>query len=87
MTQKQFNESEALEITLKVKYGQIKTRDVHPVRIICWDAKGEFPIIGLIGYDGIIERPMRYTREGKCDARPNVTTNNDLLLEMEGGEA
>ena len=33
------------------------------VRIICTDAKGDFPVIGLINY-GNNERPKRFTANG-----------------------
>lgn len=85
MTQKQFNENIAREITAKVTFGCIKTRDGHSVRIICWNAKGQKPIVGLIDINGI-ELPMKYTRDGKTDTRDNVRTNTDLVIETEGGE-
>ena len=86
MTESKFNESLAREITAKKMYGRIKTRDGYTVRIVCWDAKGWRPIVGLIDL-GDIEMPMKFTRDGKCDTRPYVATNNDLVIETEGGEA
>lgn len=86
MTEIRFNENIAREITAKIRFGNIKTRDGHQVRIICWDAKGRKPIVGLIDVDGI-ELPMKYTGEGKTDTRDNVRTNTDLVIETEGGEA
>lgn len=86
MTEKQFNEAIAREIMAGIQFGNIKTRDGNPVRIVCWNAKGQQPIVGLIDVGGI-EMPMKYTAEGKSDTRANVTTNTDLVLETEGGEA
>lgn len=85
MTEKQFNINTAREINGGIRYGKIKTRSGHPVRVLCWNAKGWKPIVGLIDL-GDIELPMKFTKEGKCDTRPNVTTSNDLIVEVEGGE-
>lgn len=82
---RQFNEALAREINGKLRYGKIKTRDGYPVRIVCWNAKGRYPIVGLIDRNGE-EVPVRYTYDGKSDYRPNVTTNYDLELHTEGGE-
>jgi hypothetical protein len=86
MTEKQFSVDAARKITAGAMYGNIKTRDGHSVRIVCWDAKGLQPIVGLIDVGGI-EMPMKYTTDGKSDTRANVTTNTDLVIETEGGEA
>lgn len=86
MKETKFNENTAREINAKIRYGNIKTRDGHPARILCWNAKGWKPIVALIDLGGT-EMPMKFTKEGKCDLRPNVTTNNDLVIETEGGEA
>lgn len=86
MTEIRFNENIAREITAKMMFGNIKTRDGHMVRIICWNAKGQKPIVGLIDLGGMVEMPMKYTKEGKSDTRDNVRTNTDLVIEVEGGE-
>ncbi len=85
MTEQKFNVNTAREITGKIKFGKIKTRDGRPVRIICWNAKGKMPIIALIDL-GTFEFPSRFTNEGKHDIRPNVTSSFDLIIETEGGE-
>lgn len=85
MIEQKFNENTAREITANITYGNIKTRDGHPVRIVCWNAKGQQPIVGLIDL-GDMEMPMKYTMDGKSDTRPNVRTNTDLVIETEGGE-
>lgn len=35
-----------------------------PVRIICTDAKGEYPVIALVTLDATTECPFRYTEDG-----------------------
>ena len=86
MTEIKFDENTAREIMAHVRFGNIKTRDGNPVRIICWNAKGEKPIVGLIDV-GDIEIPMKYTAEGKIDTRDYVSMSTDLVIETEGGEA
>lgn len=73
-----FNIDVAREISAGHITGQIVTRDGYPVRIICWDCKGSFPIIGLVEYDSF-ERAEHYTNDGKADTRRNVRTNYDLI--------
>lgn len=85
MTEIKFNENIAREITAKMRFGNIKTREGRQVRIICWNAKGRKPIVGLIDLGGM-ELPMKYTIDGKTDTRENVRTNTDLVIETEGGE-
>lgn len=68
------------------RFGKIKTRDGHTARIICWDAKGKRPIVALFDI-GVMERVARYTINGRHDERDNVTSNFDLIIETEGGEA
>lgn len=64
--------------------GRIVTRDGKPVRILCWDAKGDYPLIGLIDLKQI-EVPGRFTIGGKHDIRDNVKTDYDLHIVMKGG--
>lgn len=54
------------------------TRDGFPVRIIATDAKGRFPIVGLVDMVNA-EYARHWTAEGKADLRRNVTTNYDLV--------
>lgn len=54
------------------------TRDGFPVRIIATDAKGLFPIVGLVDL-GDNEYPRQWSTEGKTDLRRNVKTNYDLV--------
>ena len=43
---------------------KVVTRDGKQVRIICTDAEGNYPIIGLISHEGG-ERPESFTKNGK----------------------
>lgn len=86
MTQKQFNESEARKIVEGRKLGRVMTRDGMPVRILSWDVKSRYRIAGVVML-GDDEYVKQWTAEGKADYRSNVTTNLDLILETEGGEA
>ena len=85
MIQKQFDEGTAREINGGLRNGKIKTRDGHPARIICWNAKGKRPIVALFDI-GEMERVARYTVNGRHNERDNVTSSMDLVLEVEGGE-
>lgn len=48
---------------------KIVTRDGKPVRILCTDAKGDYPVIGLVYYPNGDEResPESYTENGRYD--------------------
>jgi hypothetical protein len=54
------------------------TRDGFAVRIVATDAKGRFPIVGLVDMVNA-EYARHWTAEGKADLRRNVTTNYDLV--------
>lgn len=88
MTKRDFNEDLARLITANMGegyHGEIRTRMGLKVRIVCWNAKGPKPIVGLVEtVDG--ESPRLYTRDGKHDQRPNVKTNYDLELFTDGHE-
>ena len=44
---------------------KVVTRDGRPVRIICTDARGEYPIIALVEYyDGSNDNIYSYTKDG-----------------------
>ena len=62
------------------------TRDGKPVRIVCFDAKGDFPIVGLEYNtdleDNIDEElPRNYTNEGFY--YKTETSSNDLMMVSE----
>lgn len=54
------------------------TRDGFPVRIVATDAKGRFPVVGLVDMDDA-EYTRQWTSEGKSDLRDYVRTNYDLV--------
>lgn len=54
------------------------TRDGFPVRLIATDAKGRYPVVGLVDMDNA-EYVRQWTSEGKADYRENVKTNYDLI--------
>ena len=60
------------------------TRDGRKARIICFDAKGEHPIIALVT-DGIQESPYNYTEKG-CHYIEDVETMADLMMLSEKKE-
>jgi hypothetical protein len=85
MIEIQFDLGTAQDIMNGELTGQIKTRDGKSVRIICTDAKGPLPIVGLIDM-GDTEFGMKYTLDGKVNVHSNVRTPSDLVIDVEGGE-
>ena len=81
-----FDGNKAREIKAKVTFGRIKTRDGFPVRILTWNVRSQYPIAGVVEL-GKEEYVRQWTFDGRADIRRNVTTNYDLVLEVEGGEA
>ena len=61
---------------------KVVTRDGKPVRILCTDAKGDYPIVGLIYYPHGDERevPENYTENGSCYI-DNDECSSDLFFE------
>ena len=59
---KQFN----LEEYLKNPSRKVVTRDGRKVRIICTDAKGNCPVVGLVDYENY-EVALNATKNGKID--------------------
>lgn len=85
MVEIKFNLNAALAIQKGEKFGQIRTSDGLPARIVCTDAKGDLPVVALIT-SGSSEYPVQYTVDGRHDVREKVRTNHDLHLYEEGGE-
>ena len=85
MKQIKFDISIAREVNTGIRFGRILTKSGCSVRLLAWDAKGIYPIAGLIDR-GEFEKPCMYTNDGRSDFRPNVHTSNDLVIEVEGGE-
>lgn len=61
------------------------TRDGRKARIICFDAKGDKPIIALIEYE-IDERPCNYFANGRFYSNPNENNDADLIMLSEKKE-
>lgn len=64
---------------------KIVTRDGKPVRILCTDAKGDYPIVGLIYYHDEREVPENYTENGSCYI-DNDESSSDLFFAPKQGE-
>ena len=66
---------------------KVVTRDGKPVRILCTDAKGDYPIVGLIYYPHGDERevPENYTENGSFDIS-NEENQRDLFFAPEKKE-
>lgn len=62
-------------INMSVDY---QTRDGFPVRLLATDAKGTYPIVGLVDL-GDVEYSRQWTVDGKADYRKNVSTPYDLV--------
>lgn len=87
---RKFNRHTAREITEGNLRGRIKTRDGHHVRIVAWDAIGQYPIVGLIYISDLdIEMSWQWTKKGIAfglDMDPDYdgTVNFDLVIELQG---
>ena len=75
---KQFNLKEYLINPSK----KVITRDGHSIQIICTNAKGKYPIIGLIENDYNNEIPLSYTVNGY----EGINNNFDLFFAPEKHE-
>lgn len=63
----------------------VVTRDGRPVRILCTDAKGDYPIVWLIYYHDEREIPENYTENGSCYI-DNDESSSDLFFAPEKKE-
>ena len=61
---------------------KVVTRDGRPVRILCTDARGDYPIVGLIYYHDEREIPENYTENGSCYI-DNDESSSDLFFAPE----
>ena len=78
---KPFNLKEYLKDPSK----KVVTRDGRPVRIICTDARGEYPIIALVEYyDGSNDNIYTYTKDGVY--YPIEPSEEDLFFSSEAPE-
>lgn len=62
---------------------KVKTRDGHEVRIICTDAKDDYPIIGLVTNSAGDEHIVLYTLEGKLYSTKSTICAEDLVIVKE----
>lgn len=80
---KQFN----LEEYLKNPSRKVVTRDGRNVRILCTDAKGNYPIVALIEtLDGSIEFINKFKKDGHFLNNDNDNSNLDLFFVPEKHE-
>ena len=78
---KPFNLKEYLKDPSK----KVVTRDGRTVRIICTDARGEYPIIALVEYyDGSNDNIYSYTKDGVY--YPIEPSEEDLFFASEATE-
>lgn len=54
------------------------TRDGKEARIICFDAKGEYPLIALLKHSDGCEIAIRYPENGAMSGATNSKSQNDL---------
>ena len=57
---KKFNIKEYLANPLR----KVVTRDGHPVRILCTDAKGKFPVVAIFGIDDEEDSVGKFQKDG-----------------------
>ena len=80
---KQFN----LEEYLKNPSRKVVTRDGRNVRILCTDAKGDYPIVALIAtLDGSIEFVCKFKKDGHFLDNDDNNSNLDLFFVPEKHE-
>ena len=80
---KQFN----LEEYLQNPSRKIVTRDGRNVRVLCTDAKGDYPIVALIAtLDGSIEFVYKFKKDGHFLDNDDNNSNLDLFFAPEKHE-
>lgn len=80
---RKFNRRLASKIMAGKVKGHILTRDGRPVRIIAWDALGDFPIVGLI-YMSVLEKEMswQWNKQGFPVGYADGAVNFTLVIEL-----
>ena len=82
MKQIPFDLERALRIQNGEEEGKVVNKNGYNVRIICTDAKGDFPVIGLVsGPDSSYETPYCFTETGKF-TKDDPENIYDLLLKI-----
>lgn len=56
------------------------TRDGKKVRIVCFDAKGGYPLIVLLTHSDGCEIALRYPENGILSGDTNIKSKNDLCM-------
>ena len=74
----------SLEEFKKNQNRKVVTRDGRNVRIICTDAKGDYPVIGLISSLDNEDYPWRFRMDGAI--LENEENENDLFFDVEKKE-
>ena len=65
---------------------KVVTREGKPARIICTDARGEYPVIALIEhYQETLDVTFSFTKDGKW-CTDGTNSNKDLFFELEKHE-
>lgn len=82
---RKFNRHTARKIMAGSLRGRIKTRDGRPVRIVAWDARGDWPIVGLICFDDLdTELSWQWTKKGVPFGHSDYSTNDfTLVIELQ----
>ena len=66
---------------LKNPSRKVITREGRKVRIICTDAKSDFPIIALVeSINGNVELPLSFSRDGLHSVGENIISNYELFF-------
>lgn len=76
-----FNEDLAIDVINAKICGQIRTRDGHDVRIICFDRQADENIVVLVKDDDGHEYLRAYGKEGKM-SMTDSNNDNDLVIDM-----
>jgi hypothetical protein len=82
---RKFNRRLASKIMAGKVKGRIRTRDGRPVRILAWDAMGNYPIVGLIFLAEIdTEMSWQWTKQGIAFGHSDYSTNDfTLVIELQ----
>ena len=66
---------------------KVVTREGRKVRILCTNAKSDFPIIALVeSINGNVELPLSYSRDGLHSVGENIISNYELFFASEKHE-
>jgi hypothetical protein len=81
---RKFNRRLASKIMAGKVKGRIRTRHGHPVRILAWNAMGNYPIVGLIFLAEIdTEMSWQWTKQGIAFGHSDYSSTVDYTLVIE----